>query len=114
MRLLFITLVVFALGCGGASPQEKEKRASNDTGDVDQENNPTGNWFDPCDKLTVIETVVNGQTVVVQVPTPCTEDSQRDLGDPDPDQKDSDTESKWVNLPSINERVVVEQPSSAH
>src|SRR5512135_672871 len=94
--LTFAFLAMF--GCGGSSPQDPTTNTSTGPGgDITLPNNGS-EYSSPCDMPTYQKLVVDGQTVVVEVPTLCNSQWGPDRGDPGPDRGDPNPWDKQAHV----------------
>ena len=110
-KLLTIAIAMFVLGCGAAPSQGETTGPSNGSGgDINLPDN-SSDYASPCDMPTYQKLLINGQEVVVEVPTLCNTQWQPDRGDPAPDQGDPNPWDKQAHPESY--KVFVQQERQA-
>ncbi len=113
MKIFAIVLATFVLGCGSAPSQEKESTSSGPSEEINLPPNGS-DYTGPCDRPTFSTVVVDGQQVVVEIPSLCNEMLSPDHGDPGPDRGDPNPWDKQLYGVTLKEQAVSAQMQNQH
>lgn len=112
--LIAVGLCAALLGCGSSPNPEGSSTSAGGSSDYNYDS-PGSSYVGECDRPSYQKLVVNGQTVIVEIPTLCNKgpdpyhgDPCPDCGDPNPEDKYSNPGDKSINPSSLKERVNTE------